>query len=207
MCGNDPYAHAAVLCGDDVGIAGVGFMVEAYTETAKPPGNEGPHGLCVFADAARKDQRIESVHCCRQCAGRLADLIAEHVDGLCGMRVGGAIAQKEAHVGGVSRNTEKTRPVVDQVLNGLVGVGLVAEKIQKNPGIEIAAAGSHHEAAGWRESHGRIDGLAKGYGRHARTVAEMGDDETLALLFGGQGAEDVFIRQAMKTIFAHTLVP
>lgn len=55
----------------------------------------------------------------------------------------------------------------------------------EDAGIEVAGSGAHHEAASGREAHRRIDADAATDRRHARAIAELGDDDAALGLAGG----------------------
>ena len=82
---------------------------------------------------------------------------------------------------------------------------VMVHEVHEDAGIEVAGAGSHHEAARRREPHRRVDRppvLDRG---HARAVAEMRDhgapERRRAERF-----DDVLVRQAMEAVAADACV-
>src|SRR5260370_38988294 len=96
--------------------------------------------------------------------------------------------------------------MVYQALEALRVVALFLEEIEEDAGIEIAAARAHHESSRRRESHRGVERPPVAYRRHARAVAQVGDDDTR----GHRVAErlhDVFERDAEKTEAPDSVVP
>jgi hypothetical protein len=80
------------------------------------------------------------------------------------------------------------------------------EQIQKHTRVEIAAARAHHHATQRRETHARVDALPCANGTQTCAVAQVRDDRALAE-FRAEKRDHVFVRQAVKTVAPHALVP
>src|SRR5579864_8746749 len=78
--------------------------------------------------------------------------------------------------------------------------------MQEHSGIKIAAACPHHEAAGRRQSHARIDGDAISQRRHARAIAQVGDYRALSEL-SSQLAHNILVRESVEPITFDPLLP
>src|SRR5712692_10718479 len=96
--------------------------------------------------------------------------------------------------------------MVYQALEALRVVALFFEEIEEDAGVEVAAARAHHEASSRRESHGGVERPSVAYRRHARAVAQVGDDDTRGRR-AGKRLHDVFERDTVKAEAADSLVP
>ena len=56
---------------------------------------------------------------------------------------------------------------------------LLAQQIDQNSRIEIAAPRAHDHAAGWGQTHAGVDRFSGSDRGHACAIAEMGDDEAV----------------------------
>ena len=141
----------------------------------------------VFPDPSGKDQGVQAAQDRGQGTQILLGLIAEQGDGLGGMPVRGFSFEQVAHVRADPRNPEQPGLLVDQFVQRGRRHPPFDQQVQEDAGIEVAGAGAHHEAAGGRETHRRIDADPAAHRRHARPVAEVGDDDAALGLFGGPG--------------------
>ena len=87
---------------------------------------------------------------------------------------------------------KKIKQITDHFVEVFRVVPFLAEQIENEPRIEVAAAGSHHEATRRCESHGRIHRLPVAHGGQAGAVAEMRDYDAAPRL-RAQSAHNVFV--------------
>ena len=78
--------------------------------------------------------------------------------------------------------------------------------MEEDAGVQVAAPGAHHDAAGRREPHGGIERLTVVHRRQAGTVAQMRDHQA-TLGCRAEGRHDVFIGQPMKAVPSYAFVP
>ena len=117
-------------------------------------------GCAVLADAAGEDEEVEAAHERGVGSDGFADGGAEGVDGECGGGVVGGFAREEGlHVGFAVGEGEEAALAVEELLRGSSETErlFVAEEVDENAGVEVAAAGAHGDAAGGREAHGGVD--------------------------------------------------
>ena len=84
-------------------------------------------------------------------------------------------------------------------------VAVMVHEVNDDAGIEIARARAHHEPAGRREPHRRIDRAPVLHRRHARPVAEVGDHRAPELR-RAERLDDVLVREAVKAVAPHPRV-
>jgi hypothetical protein len=80
------------------------------------------------------------------------------------------------------------------------------EQVQHHAGVERAGARSHAQPVERREAERAIDALAVLERAEARTAAEVRDDHAAGCDLGSdarQGARDVFVRDAVKSVALH----
>ena len=76
---------------------------------------------------------------------------------------------------------------------------LLAQKIDQNSRIDIAAPRTHDHAAGWRQTHAGVDRFSGSDRGHACTIAEMGDHEAVRQIVRNL-IHDRFTRKAVKSV-------
>src|SRR3984885_12443581 len=74
---------------------------------------------------------------------------------------------------------------------------LLAQKIDQNSRIDIAAPSTDDPAAGWRQTHAGVDRFSGSDRGHACTIAEMGDHEAVRQIVR-KLMHDRFTRKAVK---------
>ena len=109
-----------------------------------------------------------------------------------------------------ARDAEQPGLLVDQAAQGggVEPAGL--EQVEQHARIEIAAPRAHHQAAGRREPHGRVDANAVVHGGHARPVAEVRDDHPAVgrvAVERAQLLQDVLVGEAVEAVAHHSGVP
>ena len=110
----------------------------------------------------------------------LRTAVVEGVDGEGGGGVVGGFAREEGlHVGFAVGEGEEAALVVEELFERVSGQVFVAEEVDEDAGVEVAAAGAHGDAAGGGEAHGGVDGFAVEDGGDAGAVAEVRDDDAL----------------------------
>ena len=78
------------------------------------------------------------------------------------------------------------------------GEVFVAEEVDEDAGVEVAAAGAHGDAAGGGEAHGGVDGFAVEHGGDAGAVAEVRDDD--ALRDGIEASDDGLAGETVEAV-------
>ena len=80
------------------------------------------------------------------------------------------------------------------------------QQVHEHAGVEVAGAGAHHDAAGRREAHRRVDRAAVADGAQAGAAAEVGDHGP-AEPVGADRLDDVLVGQAVEAVAAHARRP
>src|SRR6266446_2560248 len=96
--------------------------------------------------------------------------------------------------------------MVYQALEALRVVVLFFEEIEQDAGVEVAATRAHHEPSRRRESHRGVERPSVAYRRHARAIAQVGDDDARGRR-AGKRLHNVFERDTVKAEAADSLVP
>jgi hypothetical protein len=136
----------------------------------------------------------------------LAELITKQLYGLGRVWLALPLVQQRLHVGAEAGDAEQPGLMVHQVVKLVRAIGFGAHDVDEDPGVEIAAAGAHHEACGRRKAHGGIARLTILHRRQAGAVAQMGDHQA-TLGCRAERRHDVFIGQTMKAIPSYAFVP
>src|SRR5437773_10096415 len=191
---------------DDLIVSRVPLGIEADAEVLEAGTRFQAHWRGVLADPAREDERVDPAQDRGERADVLAELMAEELDRLGGRRLTLADGQQRLHVRADSGNAEEAGLVIDEALERRDIVALVGEEVDKHARVEVPAPRAHHEAAGRRESHRRIDGDAIAYRGHARAVAEMRDDRA-AERRRADRRDHVLVRQAVEAVAPDPLRP
>src|ERR1700720_4886761 len=76
---------------------------------------------------------------------------------------------------------------------------LLAQKMDQNSRIDIAAPRAHDHAAGWRQTHAGVDRFSGSDRGHACTIAEMGNHEAVRQIVC-KLMHDRFTRKAVKSV-------
>ena len=114
--------------------------------------------------------------------------------------------QQGLHVRGDAGDAEETRLLVEETLEPVRVVPLLAHEVQEDAGVEVTAARTHHDAADGGQSHRRVHRASIPDGDQARAVAEVRNDRPR------QGArtehaDDVFVGQPVKAVASQRLAP
>ncbi len=112
--------------------------------------------------------------------------------------VGGFAREEGLHVGFAVGEGEEAALMVEELFERVSGQVFVAEEVDEDAGVEVAAAGAHGDAAGGREAHGGVDGFAVEDGGDAGAVAEVRDDE--ALRDGREARDDGLAGEAVEAV-------
>src|SRR5205807_336941 len=80
-----------------------------------------------------------------------------------------------------------------------------AEQVEDDAWIEVPGARPHHESAGRREAHRRVDGNTVFQRGHARAVAEMGENGFAGEL-RSERFDEVLVREPVKAVAPNSRV-
>lgn len=197
---NHQYIDTAVPGTDMEIVARVGFSIQTDAQPLGLQADAAPDFGGVLADATRKHQRIEAAGCRCQRAQLANDTVAEEIDGF--LRFGLVAGEQGAHILGDTRDAEQTRLLVEHPGHFLDAEAFGFHQVQHDPGVEIAAARSHHQSIDGRKPQCGTQALASDHRRHAGTVAEMRNNDAPLGAGGvlGQRTGDVFVGKPMKTV-------
>ena len=84
-----------------------------------------------------------------------------------------------AHVAAQTRDAEKTRFLIEQILHLIGGLAFFLHDGEHHRSIEVACACAHHKSFERGESHGGVDALAVVYCRNGSSVADVAGDDFL----------------------------
>src|SRR5712692_9629850 len=96
--------------------------------------------------------------------------------------------------------------MIEKMIKLLRVVGLVAQQVQQESGIKIAAARPHHDAAGRCESHGRFNRAAIQDSGHAGAVPQMRHHRFLREIWPKR-MHDGFTGEPVEPISPYSLLP
>jgi len=136
----------------------------------------------MLADAAGKDDGVHAAHCGNVAADGLFDLVVQHVAGqLCALvAVHGGLLDI-ALVAGHAGNTQQAGLLVQDLVQLVAGDLEVVLQVVDHRGIQVAAAGAHHQAGQRGHAHGSIHDLALIHSSDGRTIAQVAGDQLQAL--------------------------
>ena len=132
----------------------------------------------VLSDSAGEDDGIDT----GRRRGHAGDLRAQPVQvdphGQSGVRVALAPSrQKFVHVAAAPAGQAEQAGVVFEGVLDRRGGQPVAQGPQQGAGVDVAAAGGHHQTLERREAHGGVDRTTAGDGGDRRPAAEVADDQ------------------------------
>src|SRR5207237_2335905 len=160
----------------------------------------------MFSNPARKDQQLKAIqHCCHR-AYRFPHLVTEHHNRKPRASVSGARFQQSSHLAALSRNAYKSCLMIEEMVKLLRGAGLVAQQVQQESRIKIAAARPHHDAAGRGESHGGFNRAAIHDGAHAGAIPQMRHHSSAREVWSKR-MHDGFTGEPMEPISPYSLLP
>jgi hypothetical protein len=159
--------HGARAVADDRVVACVPVGTIRIPEVLEPATHLGAHLVTMLADSAREDEGVEPAEHGGERSDVFPHLVAEELDRLRRGGVRRTLIDERLHVGRRPGDAEETRLVIDEPLERGRIMSLVGEKMDEHAGIEVARARAHHDAAGRREAHRRVDRRAVAHGRQA----------------------------------------
>ena len=160
---------------------------------------------------AGKDERVQPAQRGHERAEELPCLVAEQRDRLGGAWIRRLSRSSRSCMSALVPETP-SRPA-SLLTRRLRAAGVSprdSSKIEQHARIEIAGARAHHQPAGRREAHGRVDANAVVHGGHARPVAQVRDDHPAVGRVAVQRAQllqDVFVGEAVEAVARHAGVP
>ncbi|KAH0439510.1 hypothetical protein KCU90_g3125, partial [Aureobasidium melanogenum] len=160
----------------------------------------------VLADAAREHQQVDPAQQGRISADRLTHGGSKRLQRQRRIRIPrrGALLQR-LHIAFAIGVTGQTALAVQQRLQ-CIGIEMLhAHQIQQHTWVEIATACAHRHAAGRRQPHRRIDGLAVLQRTQTRTVAQMREHRSRWQI-GAKPRDQRFVRKAVKTVANHARI-
>ena len=165
----------------------------------------------MLADAAGKDDGIHAAHRGNVAANGLFDLVVQHVAGqLCALvAVHGGILDI-ALVAGHAGNTQQAGLLVQDLVQLVAGDLEVVLQVVDHRGVQIAAAGAHHQTGQRGHAHRGINDLALIDCGDGGTVAQMAGDQLQALdglLQELSGAvADILVARAVEAVAADAVL-
>ena len=165
----------------------------------------------MLADAACKDDGVHAAHGGNVAADGHFDLVVQHIAGqLCAhvAMLGGFL--DVALVAGNAGNTQQTGLLVQDLVQLVAGDFQVVFQVVDHAGVQVAAAGAHHQAGQRGHAHGGVDDLALVDSGNGGTVAQVAGDEFQALngllqKLGGAVA-DILVAGAVEAVAAHAVL-
>ncbi len=154
-----------------------GVLARIAKEELQIGGDPAANLLAVFPDPAGKDEQVQTPEQSSVTPDCLTDRGAEGVD--CQCRAGifaFHFLQQCLHVGFAPRKAAESTILVNQSLQRLDTQVLIAQHVQKDAGVAVAAARPHRHAAGRTEAHGGIDRPAIAHGGYAGAAPKMRND-------------------------------
>ena len=184
----------------------VALVVELEPEVLEPLAGLPSDGGGPLADAAGEDEQVEPAQRRREGADTLSELIAEHGDGLGGGRLPIPPLQQRLHVRARSRDAQQARLVVHEPLQPVGIIAFPSQQVDRDAGVQVSAAGSHHEAARRRQAHRRVHGHPVPHRGHAGAITQMRDDGSST---GGrpEPPHDVFVGEAVEAVALDPGIP
>src|SRR5690242_4973336 len=88
----------------------------------------------------------------------------------------------------------------------LAGRVSFVDQMEQHAWIKIARPGSHHETAGWGQTHAGVDRYTILQRRHAGAIAQVRDDGAAPNL-PSQFAHNIFVGKTMEAVALDSLLP
>ena len=167
------HDHSAAVVRDDRRVPGAAFDVEAETQELEALADAFTDGGGVVANPGREEQRVDPAERGDERAHGLPREVAEQ-----GERVGGAwiarlLPEQVAHVAAEPRHAEESGLMIDEPVQRRSLHALRFEEMQEHARIQIARSPAHHDPAGRREAHGRVDAHTLANGGEAGSVPQV----------------------------------
>ena len=188
-------------------VPGIAFRIERYPEPFQPLRNPRPNADGVFPDARGEDEGVKALQGSRQHSGLKRGPVDKVVN--CKSRTGIAAVLKLPHIVADSGKSLQPAITVEKILHLGGRHALCSDKIENDPGIDLASPSSHGKSIESGEAHRAFHTAASVNGAHRSAAAQMSDDDTRLGDFRrnvGQGVRDVLVGESMESITPYTLI-
>jgi len=140
----------------------------------------GSNVIAVLSDASREDEKIRTSQQSRVSPDRFSYRDGKYIQSKTGIWIIRADAFFERfHITLAGRESEKTAPMIEQILK-FVGVELrISHEVDEDAGIEVARSGCHWNAARGSEAHRSVDRDPASKGTEARSIPQMRKNRSL----------------------------
>ena len=208
--GDDQGADLGAPGGDLADIAlGIAVLVgiDADAQPVHVVADLGADDVVMLADAAGEDQSVHAAHGGDVAAHQLLDLVSQHIDG----QLGAAVALTGclfhvAHIAGNTRDAQQARLLVQDLIQLVAGDIQGVLQVVDHRGVQVAAAGAHHQAGQRGHAHGGIHHAALVHSGDGRAVAQVAGDQLQAvdglLQVLGSLVADVLVAGAVEAVAA-----
>ena len=165
----------------------------------------------MLADAAGEHDGIHAAHGCNVAADGLLDLVVQHVAGqLCALVAFLSSLFHIALVAGNAGNTQQAGLLVEDLVQLMAGDAQRVLQIVDHGGVQVTAAGAHHQTGQRGHAHGGVHHAALVHRGDGGAVAQMAGDELqtgdrLGQILGGLHAH-VLVAGAVEAVAAHAVL-
>ncbi|CDC28528.1 cAMP-binding protein [Faecalibacterium sp. CAG:82] len=165
----------------------------------------------MLADTTGEDDGIHAAHGCDVAADQLLDLVVQHIGSQLRALVAGSSCLFDITlVAGNTGDAQQTGLLVQDLVQLVASDVQVVLQVVDHRGVDIAAAGTHHQASQRGHAHGGINDLALVNRGNGRTIAQVAGDE-LQTLNGllqilGSLISNVFVAGAVEAIAADAVL-
>ena len=169
-------------------------------------------GNCiVLADAAGEDDGIHAAHCSDVSANGLLDLVVQHVGSqLCALVAGSSCLFHVTLVAGNTGDAQQAGLLVQDLVQLVAGDVQGVLQVVDHRGVQVAAAGAHHQAGQRGHAHRGINDLALIDSGDGGTIAQMAGDQLQALnrLLKelGSAVADILVAGAVEAVAADAVL-
>src|SRR5699024_10193246 len=185
--------------------------VDAHAQPVHVVADLGTDDVVVLADAAGKDDGVHAAHGGDVAAHHFLDLVGQHINGQLGAVVALAGGLFDvAHIAGNARDAQQAGLLVQDLVQLVAGDVQGILQVVDHRGVQIAAAGAHHQAGQRGHAHGGIHHAALVHGGDGRAVAQVAGDQLQAgdglLQVLGRLAADVLVAGAVEAVAADAVL-
>ena len=136
----------------------------------------------MLADTTGEDDGIHAAHGRDVAADQLLDLVVQHIGSQLRALVAGSSCLFDITlVAGNTGDAQQTGLLVQDLVQLVASDVQVVLQVVDHRGVDIAAAGTHHQASQRGHAHGGINDLALVNRGNGRTIAQVAGDELQAL--------------------------